>query len=508
MLKEQSDFHGHENASDLLDNSPESTTEVESETETQVYKFRWWIAAFFASQIAAIKFLTSPFGIINNIFKAYYNISYYVVDWFSLIQLPAAFVAVIILANLLFNSIIGFRKLLLILTFSILLGSLFSVIASVYPFLYGLIFAGQFCAGFGFRVIAATISMFASSWFPEKQIGLAISIKASSISFGALLSFIVPTQLMSPPPSQEDNRNITSDWKNNETIEEWKNDVKWKFTWLYGSLIVISLIALIFTLIYVIDEPLKPPTIAQAKVRAQKKQEKPKTILGNIDEFLRFCKLTLADKVVWQLAIIASIIVGSNYLERILVGEILRDVFIAQKYDSRINEMAGYVLALHEVGGFVGGLVAGKALDYSKRYKKLLLLSLVLNLLMVLCLTLACYFVNVVAVFIFNTLFGFAIAFCIIPLLDLLLQHTYPKNPGIVTLLFLGICTVLVIPIAQVCRVILNYVNGPAVLACLGVLFLVTVIIAIFLNPSYNRLNASKSKTDEDVALLNKEAND
>ena len=503
MLIKQSGFDSSDNDSDALEKDPPSAIDNHGENETQLYKLRWWIAAFSACQIIVMKFLISLFGIMNNVFKTYYDTSYYVVDWFSLIQLPAGFVATIILANLLFNSIIGFRKLLLILSFSILLGCIFSIIASIYPFLYGLIFVGQFCAGFGYRTTMAILSMFASSWFPEKQIGLAISIKTISVSVGSILSYIIPTQLMSPPPFQEDNlNNITSDWKNNETIAKWKDEVMWKFISLYGSLIVMSLIALIFTFIYVVDEPPKPPTIAQAKVRAQKKREKAKTILANIGEFLRFCRSILVDKVVWQLVIIGSVTVGTHYLQRVLIGEIIRDVFVAQNYNSRINQMAGYVMALNEVGGFIGGLAMGKALDYSKRYKVLLLLSLVLSLIMMLGLTLACYFVNVVTVYIFNTLLGFTLLASIVSLLDMLLQHTYPKNPGILTLIFFGEIIILVIPTAQIFRVVLNYFNGPAVLACLVVLFLVANILAIFLNPSYNRLNASKSETGEDVALL------
>ena len=458
---------------DPLSIDKESFDQNQPDLETQLYELRWCgITTFSAGQIITIKFMISLFGVVNNIFEAYFNISYYVIDWFTLVQIPAGFVATIVLANLTFNSVLGFRVLLLILTISILLGCRCSIIAFFYPFLYGLIFVGQICAGFGDRATTATVSSFVTSWFPENQIGLAISIKSMSMSVGSLLSFIVPTQLVSPPPFQEnDLSNITSDWKSNETIAEWENGVKWKFISLYGSLIVMSLIVLIFTFICVLNEPPKPPTIAQAKVRAQKKQEKSKVILGNVRQFLRFGKSILIDKVVWQMTIIASIAMICNYLQRVLVGEVLRSVFIEKCYHSEINRMSGFALALHEVGGFAGSLVAGKALDYSKRHKAILLFSLISSALVSLCFTVGCYFVSVVAVFVFNTVLGFTLFATFSPLLDMFLQHTYPKNPSVSTLLFMVVSTVLVIPTTQICRIVLNYVNGPAVLACVAVLF-------------------------------------
>ena len=503
MKENLTNLKGDDNSvsnSKKVQDEAEMEAETFSPVETQLYMLRWWIASFYMLEIIVVRFVTSSFGVVNNVYKAYFNISYFVVDWFFLVQIAAGFVATIILVYLTFNSILGFRKLLIFLTVCISLECAYLTVAFAYPILYGLIFIGQITVGFGFRASAAIVATFATNWFPENQIAFILSVKGMSMSIGCMLAFFVPSQLVSPPPLLDvDYRNKTFHSGNHATnaTSEWKNEVKWKFMTLYGVLLVICLIGFIFMLIFAVDEPPKPPTIAQAKVRAKRRLKKSKKEFRNLREILKECRSIVLDKVMTQMVLAGAALFGANYLQKVLVGEIVREVFIAENYNSRINKMSGYVLVLFEVGCFVGSLAGGKAVDYFKNHKAVILFSLISCIFTLSSLTVGCYFHNVPTIFVFNTLFGFAQCLFFPPAFDILLEHFYPKHPGVVMLFFVGASSILVIPLEQIWRILLLYINGPAVFIFLIGLLLLNMVNITLVKPNFNRSKASNKEETE-----------
>ena len=484
---------------DIIDNASQTSSTL----EIQLYKLRWWIIAFYVVQVVVIRFVTCSFGVVNNIYKAYYNLSFFVIDWFTLIQMPAGFVATVVLAYLTFSSFVRFRKLLIIFATTMLLACMLLMIAFGYPFLYWLIFFGQAAVGFGVQTSSAILPTLATSWFPEDQIGLAMGIRSTGISTGILLAFIVTSQMVDPPPSlQNCNENMTFSYINNNTdcILEWKNDVEKKFLTLFGTLLVLSIFALAFTLVYVTDRPPRPPSHSEALVRAQNEDEPPQ-LFTNMGKFVMECKSVIVNKVTFQLVIVGSITASANYLQSILMGEIVRDVFIARNYQSRVNEMSGYVLALHEVAGMGGSLVGGKILDRTKRHKALLLSALMVSLMMLSGFALGLYFINVAIIFITNTLLGFSLCAGYIPITDMILQHNFPKNTAFVMLIGMGEYKCLGIFISQISRVLLDHFGGLAVLIFLIALFCICIFVSIFLNPDYNRL-AAENEVEEELLLF------
>ena len=485
--------------------------EKDPEIETQVYPLRWWIAAFFSIQIVAIRMIMNSFGIINNLYKAYFDISYYAIDWLSLIQEVGIIVSSIFLALLSFNKITKFRKLFVMMVLMAILPCISVIISFGYPYLYALLYLGLFVVGFSFQTGGAISVALATNWFPENQIGTAMSFQFQGMTVGAFLAFLVPSQLATPPPqnfSPLQDGNITS-LLGNATFQmrfcNWKYETYWKFLFLYGCVILVCVIVLVFTLMFVSDYPKKPPTVAQALVRARNNYDQPQNIRQNLGNFIDLSKLLLFDKVFVLAIIIRSITFSLNNLQRLLTGQILRDVFIVRSYGSSINAMSGYVLMVYESSSFFGNLVSGLLLDYLKKHKLLLYFGQIATALTVIGLIVGQHYSNVVVVFVFIALFGFTLGLCGTPIYDAVLEHTYPTNPSFVILLFSLQCEFLVIIISQISRFILNFINGTAVFIFMVVLIIVSVVLTAFLKPKYKRKEASNTDRSsmEEQQLLN-----
>ena len=348
------------------------------ETETQVYSLRWWIVSFFGIQVAVIRMIMNSFGIVNNIYKAYFNISYYAIDWFSLIQEVGIIASSIFLVLLSFNKITKFRKLFVMMVLIAILPCILIVISFTYPHLYPFLYLGLFVVGFSFQAGGAISVALATNWFPYNQIGTAMSFQFQGMAVGAFLAFLVPSQLANPPPqnlSHLQDNNVTSQL-GNATFKmrfcNWQYEIYWKFLFLYSCVILVCVIVLVFTLMFVSDYPKKPPTVAQALVRARNNSDQPQNIRQNLGNFINLSKSLLFDKVFVLAVMVRSITLCLNNLQRLLTGQILRDVFIVRSYGSSINAMSGYVLMVYETGSFFGNIVSGLLLDYLKNQKLIL----------------------------------------------------------------------------------------------------------------------------------------
>ena len=473
--------------------------ENDSEIETQVYPLRWWIAAFFSIQIAVIRMIMNSFGIISNIYKAYFNISYYAIDWFTLIQEVGIIVSSIFLAPLSFNKITKFRKLFVMMVLFAILPCISLIISFAYPHLYALLYLGLLVVGFGYQTSGAISVALATNWFPENQIGTAMSFQFQGMVCGAFLAFLVPSQLATPPPqnfSHQQEGNMTSQL-GNATFKmqfcNWQYETFWKFLLLYGCVILVCVIVLVFTLMFVSDYPKKPPTVAQALVRTRNNYDQPQNIRQNLGNFTNLSKSLLFDKMFLLAILIRSITFSLNNLQRILTGQILRDVFIVRSYGSSINAMSGYVLMVYEAGNFFGSLVSGLLLDYLKKHKLILYFGQIATAFTIIGLVVGQHYSNVAVIFVFIALFGFTLSFCYASIFDVVLEHTYPTNPSFVILLFNTQCEILVVFISQISRFILNFINGTAVFIFMVVLIMVSVVLTAFLNPKYKRKEASNT---------------
>ena len=60
--------------------------------DIELYSLRWWILSFLAIDHLITRLVRGSFGIVSNVYAAYFQISILTVDWFTLIQLPTMFI--------------------------------------------------------------------------------------------------------------------------------------------------------------------------------------------------------------------------------------------------------------------------------------------------------------------------------------------------------------------------------------------------------------------------------
>ena len=483
----------------------------QSPVETRLYKIRWWIGAFYGSQIILLRFIMNSFGVVSNAYKIYFNISYFAVDWFMLIQIPGIFVGTIILSYLTFIGAIRFRNLFIVMITCCFGAYALTMIATAYPVLFGLIYVGQFACGFALQSSIAIYGTFATAWFPENQVGFAISIKPMGVVTGSLLAFLIPSQLIPAPPQfrREYNVSVSTNDTTLNDIKSWQIEVYWKFMFLYSGLLLGCAIIWVFAIIFVRDQPPLPPTLAQAIYRAKQNVTKASGIetRKNVMKFLIECKTLYLNAKFLGLTFMKSAILTSVYLEKALVSEITREVFFYRHYAlTEINKMSGYLLVAFEASGFLGALISGKIVDNIERHTIMLRLSLFIGFLSICGLAIGSYYLNVVMLFIFNAFFGFFVWFMIVPLNEIILQETFPKNPSFVLLLIVGLSEIILLVFGEIFRAILDYVNGTAVIIAMSALMLLGFVVSLFINPVYRRQEANKmassSSSNENVNLL------
>ena len=480
--------------------------------EIQLYAIRWWIVILIAIDSVVLRIVKNSFGLVNNVFKNYFEVGYLAVDWFTLIQIPGIFLSSLVLTPIIFYKLLSLRKLSIAMGGSLAFVCICLLVAYIYPMLFPFIFIGEFIVGFVVVAMDTVSASFAISWFPEHQVGLALSIKMISGNTGSLLAYLIPSNLLVPPPT-----NLTTflgnetDWKETVRHSDWFKQIHIRLIVYTLVLFTISFAVLLFLIGFFSDRPPKPPTLAQASVcLAQKDKSKTENvdIIGNLKEFYRESIQIMRNKLVLQVAVIFSITQGCNLIQKLFMGEILRKVFIELGHVNNANVMSGYVLVLFEFGCIVGSVVSGKVVDNYKNYRVQVILGLLFCFISMIGILIGYYFVNLIVIYIANTSYGFFITFLVTPIFETVYQHMYPIDTGFLTLILRIQCSFATILIGQISRLWLNLFGGISVLSLAAVFLFVALIISLFLKPKYSRLDGDLSitsklvKSDSEKSLL------
>ena len=186
------------------------------------------------------------------------------------------------------------------------------------------------------------------------------------------------------------------------------------------------------------------------------------------------------------------------------MGQILHDILDYRNYTVQINAISGYALVFYEVGGIVGSSLSGKAVDLIKKHKMVMVFCMVLNVLSVIGLIVGRHFYSVITVMVCNTILGFSLCLCDIPIYDIILQQTHPKNSAFVILLFVGESKTLVIIFGLAGRLFYKFINETAALTFLSLLLFLSLCVSLVVKPKYNRTEAcdGEDKSNENFSLL------
>ena len=364
-----------------MDNS--NAGSAASEPEVQLYAKRWWLMGCIGLQSMLFPLSTNYFGISNNVFAEYFDITFPKVDWFSLISLiSTCFVSSFMTYFSLMNADY-FRRFSIMAAACSVAGSLCDFVAFNWPSLYAFIYIGGLFFGVlnGYLLIAPI--SFAVLWFSDNEIGSAISVRLVATRLGFILAILIPAQLISPcsrhniaSVNQVSNTSVSV--KCNET---WLEMQKRNLLAYQGSLTIYSTIALIVLLLLASDKPPKPPTKAQALLRRQYPSVEQLTYHEQAKLYVQEIKVLFKEPTVINVIANLSILYSSNWLQFLFISKTYRSVF-TNFLQSNPNLISSYLIVLYETGAIIGTVISGQIMD---RLKKHIFLVRVGYLLTVVC---------------------------------------------------------------------------------------------------------------------------
>ena len=483
--------------------------EDQKNIETEQYSVRWLFIIISGIVSALERFLGGGIGVVNNIYVAYFRLPYATIDWFTLIALPGKVTGNLVLVVIIYFQLVGLRRLFITLAACLVFYCAGLTIGYVFPILYSLIFIAQFVKGIVTVLVEVVAAMLCVIWFPENQVGFALSFKEIGGSTGSLLAYVVPSFALDPPPQNTSFiRNQMSgniSFSNSSLTGLFEND--WRHNWISKDgfrLFLISLISFIIAVtilinlvIFSADAPPKPPSVAQASLRSNKNTTKIKFHSKNMAAFFQQCYRVAFSVVNIEVVIILAVLAGCTFIQKMLMGEILRDSYLKFFSPVKANELTGFALVLFEIGCVIGSILSGKVSDYFKNYVLQIASGMFLTFLSGLGIFLGYYFENFATVFVFQTSYGVFSALCVIPLYECLFQHFYPMNTGFIVLITGVQIDVVSTVVGEISRLVYINLSGGAVIIYMTILFFLSFVLALFLRPNYERLNTEFLKPSE-----------
>ena len=455
--------------------------------QTRLYVIRWWVLSLIGIEALLEGFLTASYGIVNYIFVSYFNISYETVDWFTLMHLAGIVISSLVFSFIMFNKLVSVRTLSIILSGCFAFTCACLIVAYARPDCYPLILLGEFIRGFVIVALESVAAAYAINWFPEHQMGFALSATHIGSNTGSLLGYIIPSNLL-----LASNNSISSNQSSLRLSTEqsgskgnWFSFDQIRLIGYSSALLIVAILMFFGYLIFMKDTPPIPPTAAQARVQRNKSVQN-----FALKQNIRLFKYVLLNKVFLQIIFIMIMALGCNSLVRVYWGEIMKTFFINIGFIDSYTSMSGWVLVSFKCGCMVGTILSGNVVNHFKNYHQQISLILACLVVSVVCLILGYHFHNIVVLFLFSGIFGVFIGFLPTPLYEIMFQHFYPVDSGVLALMARVLFSSGALFVGLVSRKIVNFFNGgPTILIFSAVVLLLSFINSLFVNPNYNRLN-------------------
>ena len=494
----------------IIENWSATMDDFRERNPTMTYKLyskRWWILLSVGASTIISRIMPGSFGVINDVYVAYFNISYETVDWFVLIQVPGILLSSLLLGLMLFYKLVSIRKLAISTALCLVLEFIALLAAYIYTPLYPLIFIGQFLLGFVVVANDALSTSLAVSWFPENQMGIAICSKDIGSSTGSFLAFIIPSNLLiSPSYNQVANQSDPTYYntRHPSTDREWFARNQLRFILFASALLFVAVLTTIFYCIFFEDKPPTPPTAAQEQAISLSHQlGRPRFTFNNLKQFFVLCKKIVFNKLFVQAIFILSGAEGCNVIIKIYMGEALRWLYLDLGYLETADVMAGYNLVLVQVGSILGNLLSGVAVNHIKNYQLIIIIDMACYFMSTISFSLGYYFHNIVVLYVFSTFIGLCHAIFCTPIYESIFQHLYPIDTGLLAVVIRIECAASNLILGVLGRKIFNIFHRYiAVLGFMCILVFMALIVSLFFKPQYNRLQVGAREEKDRNAFV------
>jgi len=441
---------------------------------THLYKRRWVFLCVLIVLQLICSYNFAGFGQINDVYAGYFKVTYAQTDWMTIASFAGVVLISPFLAALSYFHVVALRNLIITAAVCVLFAFLCISTSLVQPLLFPLLVIGQLFNGCAGAILVSIPSIFAALWFPDSQIGTAISLNMFGISVGNVLGFIVPVTVLHYPVS--DNTTNSTLINNARIVQD-----RVVLLEMYFSFLSVAIAVAVFFVAFLTDKPPQPPSLCQAAKRDIVDKTK-RTFYGFLRDTWALFSLNYA-----MLALIFGIIFHINAWQYTMMGEMIRFIAHTQQIAIPPDVFGGLIMASTAVSGAVGSVVSGKIVDTYKRFKLQAFVGALAACLFSVGLTLAFYFRSILAIALSNAMFGFAVRICIVPVYELVLEQTYPTDESFVSIWLSGAQTVIGVAAAEVGRIIYDAAKVlPVTIFQTCALFL-ALVLAAAVKPKYNR---------------------
>uniref|UniRef100_A0A8C1WN10 Feline leukemia virus subgroup C cellular receptor family, member 2a n=1 Tax=Cyprinus carpio TaxID=7962 RepID=A0A8C1WN10_CYPCA len=367
-------------------------TIVVAACSTRLYRRRWLIVFLFSSYSLCNAFQWIQYGIINNIFMKFYNVSSFAIDWLSMIYMLTYIPFIFPVTWLLERK--GLRVIALFAASINCVGTWIKV-ASVQPNLFWVTMLGQFACSFAQVFILGMPSQVASVWFGSDEVSTACAIGVFGNQLGIAIGFLIPPVLV---PNVDD-------------MNELAQHISFMF---YITAAVASLIFLLVVFVFQ-EKPEIPPSLAQVALRHMPTAQY--SYLASISRLFR-------NKPFILLLISYGLNVGCFYA----VSTLLNRMIIEHYPGEEVN--AGRIGLTLVIAGVVGSLLCGFWLDKTKSYKETTLSVYLLSFVGMVIYAFTLNLGHLWVVFLTSGLLGFFMTGYLPLGFEFAVELTYPESEG------------------------------------------------------------------------------
>uniref|UniRef100_A0A672RMA1 FLVCR choline and putative heme transporter 2 n=1 Tax=Sinocyclocheilus grahami TaxID=75366 RepID=A0A672RMA1_SINGR len=360
---------------------------------TRLYRRRWLILCLFSSYSLCNAFQWIQYGIINNIFMKFYNVSSFAIDWLSMIYMLTYIPFIFPVAWLLERK--GLRVIALFAASINCVGTWIKV-ASVQPDLFWVTMLGQFACSFAQVFILGMPSKVASVWFGSDEVSTACAIGVFGNQLGIAIGFLIPPVLV---PNVDDMNELAQHMS----------------VMFYITAAVASLIFLLVVFVFQ-EKPEIPPSLAQVALR-----DVPTAQYSYLASIARLFRNK------------PFILLLVSYVHEIMVlqGDILKIsqmLLLSEAQGEEVN--AGRIGLTLVIAGVVGSLLCGIWLDKTKTYKQTTLSVYLLSFVGMVIYAFTLNLGHLWVVFLTSGLLGFFMTGYLPLGFEFAVELTYPESEG------------------------------------------------------------------------------
>ncbi|KAF5299964.1 hypothetical protein FQA39_LY11337 [Lamprigera yunnana] len=303
----------------------------------KVYKRRWVMLClyFLVSSITCLQW--TQYSIIADVVVKYYNVSYEMVNWSSMIFL-VVFIVFMFPGNYILN-VLGLRNFLLLTSCLQCAGCWLKVVA-VNPNRFWLVLVSQVIIGITQVSILTTPSLIAITWFGINEISTATSIEMLSMQISSGLGFFIPVLTVS------------------KTYEE--NFFEQNLFVMVLSIAILSTICLFLVFLFFENKPRLPPSEAESHHQTERK---------DVTNIIPFVKHLLRNFSFISILLICGINTGIGTAIDTLLNQIIVETYKDSSAEAGKIELLKYFM------GCVGLITTGIILDKFKRFKTVIISS-------------------------------------------------------------------------------------------------------------------------------------